>query len=219
MKTSILAIGDEVIIGKTVNTNAAYLAKELDLLGFELMRHATCRDDQLSITNTLDYLFQASNLVITIGGLGPTADDLTKEAIAAYFGVPLSFYPQQLETIEGYFKRTGSRMPPTNRKQAYFIEGSLILPNGNGTAPGMIYEQEAKTIVVLPGPPHELIPMFRKEVYPYLLGMKHSDHEVKTYRLMDIGESAMEDLIGDFYERYAVLKIAPYASIGQIDVQ
>lgn len=217
MDVAILAIGDEVVQGKTINTNASYLAKTLESINMRVIKHMACLDDRSSIIDSLGVLYQSANVVITIGGLGPTIDDLSKEAVAEFFDKSLVIYPQVVDKIHSYFTRQGLSMPESNMKQAYFIEGSKILNNSNGTAPGMIYESGGKIVVVLPGPPKELIPMFEKEALPYLKSIRKTFHVSQKFRLMNIGESHVDELLSTFYDKYSCLKIAPYASVGQID--
>lgn len=217
MKLSILAIGDEVINGKTINTNAAYLAKELEVFNVRINHHLSCIDDEQAIVDSLNYLYKHSDIVITTGGLGPTVDDLTKESAAKYFNQELLYHEDVYQIIEGYFSKLNLTMPITNKKQAYFIKGSKIIENNNGTAPGMIYEQGKQILIVLPGPPKELIPMFKDTVVPYLQSKLGEHPYVKKYRLMNIGESHVEEQIGFLYHQFPKLKIAPYASIGSID--
>lgn len=219
MKVSILAVGNEVVEGKTVNTNATYLAKQLEIYGFSIISHLAVVDDPKAIKQGLADLYRFADIVITIGGLGPTIDDLTKETVADYFNAKMELNQDVLSWLEDLFAKRELRMPKTNLKQAYFIPGSQIIPNEQGTAPGMIYEQDGRVVIVLPGPPSELIPMFESTVLPYLLEKYEKDqyYAVKHYRLMNIGESHIEEIIEPLYKAYPNLKIAPYASIGVVD--
>jgi nicotinamide-nucleotide amidase len=217
MNLSILAIGDEVVKGKTINTNAAYLARALETYHINIRKQLACIDDQSEIMRALEYLYQDSDIVITSGGLGPTIDDITKESIGCYFDEELVLNEDILKTIEGYFSHLKTGMPKTNIKQAYFLKGSTVIPNNNGTAPGMIYEKEGKMIIVLPGPPKELHPMFENTIIPFLNDLVGETHLIKKYRIMNIGESHIDEIIGTIYQKYEALKIAPYASVGHVD--
>lgn len=218
MKVAILAIGDEVVCGRTVNTNAAYLSKILESNHFRVVKHLTCLDDMDAIASALDFLYEDAELIFTIGGIGPTDDDLTKEAVAKYFSEELILYPEVVKVIKNYFSRQGLTMPENNRQQAYFIKGSKIIPNENGTAPGMIFEKEDQMIVVLPGPPRELIPMVENTVLPYLKDKENEWVLKEQYRLMNIGESHVMERIGSILDKYSRLKIVTYASVGRIDL-
>jgi nicotinamide-nucleotide amidase len=217
MKISILAIGDEVIKGKSVNTDAAFIATELEKQGIKVVNHMACLDECQEITKALHYLLEETDVVITSGGLGPTIDDITKECVAQFFNEELELYPEVLEIIKNLFEKRNMSMPLTNKKQALFIKGSTVIPNHNGSAPGMIYEKNGKTVIVLPGPPNELNPMFINDVLPYLMKDFSDNNLIKHYRLMNIGESHVDEIIGFMYEKYSDLKIAPYAGIGHID--
>lgn len=217
MKVSILTIGDEVINGKIINTNASFIARILEVNHFEVERHLAVKDDKTEIIKALEILYQNSDIVITTGGLGPTIDDLTKEASSSYFNEELIYFPEVYKTIEAYFSASKRKMPENNKKQAYFIEGSIVVDNNYGTAPGMIYEKLGKTIINLPGPPQELEPMLNETVVPFLRKKINVKGLKKEYRLMNIGESLAESLITSLYDNYPNVKIAPYASVGVID--
>lgn len=217
MKVAILTIGDEVIIGKTVNTNASYVAKVLESNHFIVTNHLAVRDIYQEITDALDYLYKDASVVITTGGLGPTVDDLTKEVCAKYFKEEMILSLEELEKIKGYFHSLNVNMTDNNIKQAYFIKDSFIIKNDNGTAPGMIFEKNQKMVINLPGPPKELEPMINDIVIPYLKNMENVGILEKRFRLMNIGESQAETLIKSLYEKYPTIKVSPYASVGVVD--
>lgn len=217
MDVAILAIGDEVVSGKTINTNAAYLAKALFKHNYFVVTHLACPDRIPDIMNALSFLYRSVDLVITIGGIGPTADDVTKEAVSRYFQEDLVLYPDILEAITAYFARRGQVMPPNNRKQAYFPQNAVIIPNENGTAPGMIYEKMGKTIIVLPGPERELIPMVETTVLPYL-GKKQTGFYLKReFRFMNIGESRLMESLQPIIDCFPSLKMVSYVKESGID--
>ncbi|QVK18134.1 competence/damage-inducible protein A [Mycoplasmatota bacterium] len=217
MKVAILTIGDEVVSGKIVNTNASYLAKILETNQLIVSRHLAVRDETEEILNGLSYLYQNANVVITTGGLGPTVDDLTKEVCATYFHEEMVLYPHELDHLKSIYEKMNRKMPDINIKQAHFIKNSTVIRNNNGTAPGMIYENKEKVIINLPGPPKELEPMLIDEVIPYLKNKINGEVLKKQYRLMHIGESNAETMIKPLYQKYPNIKIAPYASVGTID--
>ena len=168
MKCELISVGTEILLGDIVNTNAQYLARRLADNGISVMFQHTVGDNEQRLLDTLDLAFQKSDMVITTGGLGPTPDDLTKEVCAGYFGIPLVEDKKSLSKIKDYFKSKKLTMPSSNRKQALMPKDSIILENKNGTAPGCIMEKDGKIIIVLPGPPGEMKPMFEDGVVPYI---------------------------------------------------
>ena len=217
MNIGILSIGDEVVMGKTINTNASYLAKKLQEKHFKITEHLCIRDERKDILSALFYLYRNAQVLITTGGLGPSQDDITKEVVAEFFNEQLMLNQSVIDQIKHMFMMQKQEMPVTNIKQAYFIEDSLIVENHNGTAPGMIYEKEGRIIILLPGPPNELEPMFESDVLPYLINRYQLQSLEKKYRLMNIGESKAEVLLESLYQQYPQFKIAPYASVGVVD--
>ena len=167
----ILCVGTELLLGDIVNTNAAYIARKLAMLGIDVYHQSVVGDNPKRLADALADAFSRADLVILSGGLGPTYDDLTKETVAAYFGRKLVRDESVLAEIERYFAaRYGdvSKMTPNNRKQADIPEGARVLSNPNGTAPGILIEVDGKTAILLPGPPRELEPMMDDQVVPYL---------------------------------------------------
>lgn len=210
MKCELISVGTEILLGDIVNTNAQYLARRLADSGISVMFQHTVGDNEKRLLDTLDLAFEKSDMVITTGGLGPTPDDLTKEVCAGYFGIPLVEDKKSLSKIEDYFKSKKLTMPPSNSKQALMPKDSIILENKNGTAPGCIMEKNGKIIIVLPGPPGEMKPMFEDGVMPYL--QKYTDGIIKSHniRTFGIGESAMAQKVGDLLDS-SNPTVAPYA--------
>lgn len=163
---SILTIGAELLKGTVLNTNAKFLAAELTRLGFEVIEQVSCPDGLEDIRRSLHKAFTSADLVILSGGLGPTPDDLTRDALAAYFAVPLKFSKKQFSFIQGYYRKRGKKVPPMVRKEAMFPEGSVPLFNHYGIALGFYIERAGKMAVVLPGVPAELENMFHDLVVP-----------------------------------------------------
>ncbi len=213
MNTTIISIGNELLSGQTVNTNLAYLAKNLKPLGIEVSKAITIKDSKQAIFDALDAV--DTKLVIFTGGLGPTHDDITKETVCEYFGLTLVEHPEILNQIQAYFKRLNRDMKPTNRKQAFFPKTATILNNDFGTAPGMIVTAQDKTIALLPGPPSELKPM-SKYMIEHLKAFIEKPLIQRGYRLVGIGESDIENAMQDFYETHNEVDIAPYASLGEV---
>ncbi|MBU3229218.1 competence/damage-inducible protein A [Clostridium algidicarnis] len=212
MKAEIIAVGTELLLGDILNTNAQFLSKELAILGIEVYHQTVIGDNGERLLEAFDEAFKRCDVVITSGGLGPTKDDITKEMAAKYLGKELILNEEELKNIEKYFNKTGKKMTENNRKQAYFPKDDIILKNNNGTAPGAIMKGEnGGIIIVLPGPPKELIPMFKESVVPYLRNTTDSTLYSKVLRLFGIGESTMEDEIKDILESQTNPTVAPYA--------
>jgi nicotinamide-nucleotide amidase len=200
MNCEIVTIGSELLLGQIIDTNASYLARELNLIGLNISFHTTVGDAYTQIKDVLSQAVDRSDLVITTGGIGPTEDDLTREVIADVVGVPLAFKQELMDQIESMFKRSGFRMPENNRKQAFIPDGAIPIPNKVGTAPGFIAEKGSKVIIALPGVPKELKYLIRKEVVPYLKKRFHLDQAMITSRVLKvtgIGESKVDSRIHD----------------------
>lgn len=202
MNAVLLTVGDELLIGQVVNTNAAWLGEHLDALGVDVVRTVTVGDEIEAITSELQRSFEAAELVIVTGGLGPTHDDVTKEAVAAFFGTELEFHPDIFERVRERLTRKGRTVPESNRTQAMVPRGFEVLPNPVGSAPGLWYADEAgpkeRLIVVLPGVPYEMKHLMLNEALPRL--REHKGLRVITHRTLltaGIGESHLQDLIGD----------------------
>ncbi len=213
MQGTIVSIGNELLIGKTINTNLSIIAKTLYAMGIEVNQALCVKDDLKSIHQTLSRI--DDDFIIITGGLGPTPDDLTKEAVCAFYGLELTLHQQSLTRIEEAFKSMHKPMDKSNLKQAYFPSSAIVLNNDNGTAPGAIFQVGKQTIVLLPGPPTELMPML-EPVKAYLLD--HLDYEVfhGGYLVVGVGESEMEHRLDGFYDAHQNVIIAPYAGLGEI---
>lgn len=214
MNCELISVGTEILLGDILNTNARFLSKELAALGISLMYQTTVGDNEERLKACLDLAFSRADTVILTGGLGPTPDDLTKEVCADYFGKRLIMREDILEEIKSYFYGKGLRMPESNAKQALVPEDSTVLLNENGTAPGFIMENKGRKIIILPGPPREMEPMFRRQVIPYI--KKFSDSVIKshTVRTFGIGESAMSERVAYLLEKDNPT-VAPYAKDGE----
>ena len=212
MNFEIMAVGTELLLGDVVNTNAAWLAKELAALGINVYRHTTVGDNMGRLQDAYREAFSRSDAVIVTGGLGPTADDITKEAAAVYFGLKMELHQESLDTIEEFFSRVGHVMTENNVKQAVFPVGAKILDNPNGTAPGCIIEHDGKTCIMLPGPPREMKGMYNRHIKGYLGAFSDGVLVSRTLKLVGIGESAMEEKVADILENQTNPTIAPYAT-------
>ncbi|MFW5893380.1 MAG: competence/damage-inducible protein A [Bacillota bacterium] len=213
MQAAIISVGDELLMGKTVNTNQATISRELKGLGIETAYAVSVRDKKDSIRRALEK--SREDVLVLTGGLGPTRDDLTKEVVAEHYGLELVENKHALATIQGYFERTGRKMSDTNLKQAYFPKDAIVLDNAFGTAPGMILHVDRQWVILLPGPPHEMRPMFQ-DVKRHLSKLGTKPISRKGLRVISIGESEMEERLAPLYERHREVNIAPYAEVGEL---
>ncbi len=201
MKADIVSIGTELLMGELVDTNSAWLAARLPPIGIELQRITHARDDLDALTDVLRQAWERSELVLTTGGLGPTDDDLTREAIAALLGETLYVDAESLERLRETFRRRGlSTMPEVNVKQANLVPSARSIPNYNGTAPGWWVERGGRVIVAMPGPPGEMHPMWESHVLPLL--RDRSDGSViltRSLKTHGLGESAINELIAPLF--------------------
>ncbi|NLM21642.1 MAG: competence/damage-inducible protein A [Peptococcaceae bacterium] len=219
MNAEILAVGTELLMGQIVNSNAQYISKRLQDIGVNVYYHSVVGDNPTRLRGALNIALQRSDLVIMTGGLGPTQDDLTKETVAEIVGRKLVLHTETLEDIEALFRRADWTMTDNNRKQAYFPEGSIVMKNSHGTAPGCIMETDGKILIMLPGPPSEMKPMFEQSVLPYL-EQKSPYKIVSTYlNIFGIGESAVENMLMDLIVQQKDTTIATYATDGQVTVR
>ena len=167
MVVELISVGTEILLGNIVNTNASYLAKKCALLGLSLYHQTVVGDNEERLWQTLRAAMERSDVVILSGGLGPTKDDLTKETAAKVLGLQLREHKHTRKRIEEYFKNSHVKIITDNNwKQALVPEGAVVVDNENGTAPGLIIEQEGSSVILLPGPPNELVPMFEKDIFP-----------------------------------------------------
>lgn len=216
MKVEIIAVGTEVLMGDIVNTNAQYIARMLSMLGLGTYYHSAVGDNAERLKEMLRIGFQRADIIITTGGLGPTKDDLTKEVAAEFFNKEMILDCQTLEGIELFFKKLGRPLTDNNKKQAYFPKGSEIIPNPNGTAPGCLIEEDGKVLIMLPGPPREMKPMFQNSITPYLSKYAAGILVSTIIRMFGIGESSMEQLIEDIIQNQSNPTLAPYAKEGEL---
>ena len=203
MKAEIVAVGTELLLGQIVDTNSAHIAQQLTTVGLDLHFKSTVGDNLERIKGTLETALRRSDFIITTGGIGPTLDDLTREAVAEALNKPLLFQPHPFEQISDYFTRVGRPASPNNRKQAYIPEGAIPIENPVGTAPGFIAEQDGKAIISIPGVPHEMRYFMEHSVLPYLrrkLGIREVIVS-RVLKLFGIGESVVDERIKDLIEQ------------------
>lgn len=201
MKAEIIATGTEILLGQTLNTSAHYLTGKLSELGIEVDYHTTVGDNKERLETVIRQGIERSDLLVITGGTGPTVDDLSKDLVAKVLGLKMVLDPASLEKIRHFFSLRGTNMPDTEKKQAYFPEGARILPNNHGTAPGAIVQKQNKTIVILPGPPSEMQPMFDDFVWPVIERRAQEDTNrmhVRVIKVVGLGESDVEEKLQDF---------------------
>lgn len=198
MRAQILSIGSELILGHLTDTNATFLAQQLAALGIDLTLVTQVGDDLPLLVSVMDRASRDADVVVCSGGVGPTADDLTREAIAQVFGEQPSVDPQLLETIRAFFRARGVDMPERNSKQAWLIPSAEAIPNPVGTAPGCFAAKDGRTIVAMPGVPREMHRMWAEQVAPRLTRlMTGQSVSSTTLKTIGIGESAAEQLLED----------------------
>ncbi len=218
MTVEIICVGTEILLGNIVNTNAAFLAERLAYLGLTCYYQSVVGDNAKRLSQTIRTAVDRSDLVILSGGLGPTEDDLTKETAAAVFDLPLVEDPVSKEHIVTFFKTRNRTIADNNWKQAMIPKGSIALENENGTAPGIIMEKDGKTMILLPGPPNELRPMFLNQVEPYLLKQRNASICSQMVKMCGIGESDAETAILDLTASTNPT-VATYAKTGEVHIR
>lgn len=211
MKAELISIGTELLLGDIVNTNAQFLAKELAYLGIDVYHQCVIGDNEERVLMAFEEAFNRCDIIITTGGLGPTQDDLTKELGAKYFNKKMVFHEPSLDWIKKYLAIDDEEILEANKNQAYFPEGSIILPNEKGTAPGAIISEKNKTLIILPGPPKEMKVMFKNHVVKYLSNLTGEIIKSKTLRIFGIGESLMAKKVNDIIQGSTNPTVAPYA--------
>lgn len=201
-------------MGDILNTDAQFLSIELARLGISVIHQSTVGDNRERLLAQLKEAADRSDIIILSGGLGPTPDDLTKEVCCEFFGKKMFLHEPTVEKIKTYFSTKGMKMAQNNLKQAMLPKDCVIFPNDNGTAPGMAIEKDGVHILVLPGPPRELKPMFRNCAVPYL--MQFSDRIIVSHniRTFGIGESLMAERVNDLFDAENPT-VAPYAKDGE----
>lgn len=216
----LLTIGDELLLGLTTNSHLAFFGQQLGRRGVTLQRSVTVTDDAEAIARQFRETWPRSDVVFTTGGLGPTCDDRTREVLAAVLGQKLVFDPTIEHAIQERFAAFGRKMTPNNLKQAYRFERCEVLPNPNGTAPGLWVEQDGRVLCMLPGPPNEMQPMLLDQIFPKLakMGLLLEREAYVQIRTAGVGESALETKLQPIFDRYGdSLNVAYCAHLGMVD--
>lgn len=219
MICEIVSVGTEVVTGDIIDTNAPFIAKELSAVGVNTVYRSAVCDDMDLMCDVLEIAKKRAELIITIGGLGPTYDDITRNAVAKINNKKL-YHSEEVEaTIKEFFDKLGRTMMPNNLLQAKIIEDATVVENPNGTAPGMILENEGKIFILLPGPPNELIPMVQEQIKPYLATKNDGYIAEKTIKIFGLGESYVESVLYDLMTQTKNPIIAPYAKLGEVHIK
>jgi nicotinamide-nucleotide amidase len=221
LRADLLAVGTELTLGETTDTTIGDLARSLVAHGVTVLRVANLPDDLPVVVGALRDALGRADLVVTTGGLGPTPDDLTREAVAELCGEQVAVDPPTLAWLEGLWARRGQPFPSVNVKQAWRIPSAVMLANPNGTAPGWWVDRpDGRVIVTLPGPPREMRPMWEDEVLPLLAARGvGADSDVRTLRLTGVGESVVAEQLGDTLLRATNPVVATYARQEAVDVR
>ena len=219
MTVEIICVGTEILMGNIVNTNAAFLAENCAALGLSNYFQTVVGDNEERLTWAIETAMSRSDIVLLSGGLGPTEDDLTKEVAAKVTGRKLIEDKASRKAIEDFFARRGGKPTENNWKQALVPEGAMPIPNPNGTAPGILIEEKKCTLILMPGPPVELRPMFENSVAPYLRGRSKTALYSRTVKICGVGESKVETMIKDLVDAQTNPTIATYAKIGEVHVR
>ncbi|KIL47786.1 competence/damage-inducible protein A [Jeotgalibacillus campisalis] len=220
MNAEIIAVGSELLLGQIANTNAQFISQKLAEAGIDVYRHSVVGDNQSRLLAEISAAQDRAELIILTGGLGPTKDDLTKETVAQFLGKKLVMHDESLHFIEQYFKNANKAMTANNQKQALIVEGSDVLVNHHGMAPGMILNSQGTILVLLPGPPREMKPMLQTSVIPRLLKLRKGEPVIsRVLRYFGIGEAELEDRIEHLIHKQINPTIAPLASDGEVTLR
>ena len=218
MIAEILSIGTELLMGQVTNTDASYLARQMSHLGISMYHQTTVGDNPARVQEALKLALSRADVVITTGGLGPTEDDLTKEMVAQYFGLPMVRDEAALAHLTEIMTAGGRKMTENSLKQADFPQGAIIMENLRGTAPGCIVEQDGKIVAVLPGPPYELTDMFERQLGPYLQKKSGMHLTSRFLRTIGIGEPMVETMLKDLFHSENPT-LALYCGAGEVQAR
>ncbi len=210
----ILSVGTEILLGDILNTNSRYLSSELAKSGISVLRHTTVGDNAERLAAALKTALERSDIVIATGGLGPTQDDITRDVCCEVMGFDLELDMAIADKIRAYFNSKSLEMPESNLRQAYVPVGGTVFENNHGTAPGLGLKKNGKCVVILPGPPYEMAPMYHESVVPFLAEYCDGAIVSHTIRTMGIGESAMAEIVDDLLQNQNPT-VAPYAKKGE----
>ncbi len=215
MTAEIIAVGTELLLGETTNTDARFVAEKLSEMGISVYHHTVVGDNPERLRRVLEIACARADIIVSIGGLGPTVDDLTKETIASFFGKALYLDEASLSRIEAHFQKVGRTMTENNVKQAMLPEGCTVFANDWGTAPGCAFYARGRHVLMLPGPPSECEPMFAACGVRYLAALSGGVIASHYIRVFGMGESMVETKLHDMMRRMTNPTVAPYAKTGE----
>ena len=219
MNAEIIAVGSEMLTPDKVDTNSLYLTQEFNTLGIEVVAKCIIGDDRARLTTAIRAAWAASELVILTGGLGPTEDDVTRDAVAAALNIGMTANPAAWDTILNRFQKFGRTPTENNRRQTLILDGAEMLLNPNGTAPGQWFQRDGRVLVLLPGPLRELKPMVKADIIPRLVALLPPQViRTRWYRVALMGESDLDHLIAPIYTKYTNPATTILAAAGDIDV-
>ncbi|HXB55745.1 MAG TPA: competence/damage-inducible protein A [Vicinamibacteria bacterium] len=219
LRAEILAVGSELLTPLRSDTNALYLTERLRELGVEVGSRVTVADDAALLESAFRAALARADIVIATGGLGPTEDDLTREAAAAALGRGLHRDPRLLEMLKERFRRYLREMAPVNEKQADVIEGAIVLPNPRGTAPGQRVESGARVLILLPGPPTEMEPMFEEQVSPLIRDRAGGTVlRTRVLKIASMSESDVEQAVAPVYKSFTNPRTTILGGPGQVEL-
>ncbi len=218
MNAEIIAVGTELLIGQIANTNAQYISQRLAEVGVNVYYHSVVGDNRNRMIETIKLALLRSDLIVITGGLGPTQDDITKEVAAEIIGLPLVLHKESEERIKEFFKKINRPMVESNKKQALIPDGTIVIPNNNGMAPGSIINFNSKTIVLLPGPPKEMKPMCDYFISNDLID-SNGVIKSKYIKIFGLGEATLEKKILDLIKDQSNPTIATYCNDGEVTLR
>ncbi len=221
MKAEIIGIGTEILLGKIVNTNSAYLSKKLAEAGIDCYFHTTVGDNQNRLFSALEQALSRADIIITTGGLGPTVDDITLDIVSRVLTSPLVYKKEIANLINTHFKRRRIKMPKDNLRQAYIPKNAKWFKNSAGTAPGILAKTGKKTLIALPGPPREMQPMFEQYILPFIKKSLNSKYVIisRTLKTTGLAESQLHEKIKSFLEISGSVTVGIYAHPSQVDLK
>lgn len=220
MTLELISVGTEILMGNIINSNTQFLAEKCAMLGFDMFYQVTVGDNYDRMMSVVRTALDRSDIVILTGGLGPTEDDLTKEVCAQVMGMPLVEDAHTREHLMSFFKNNiYKEIPENNWKMATVPQGAMVLDNSNGMAPGLVLEKDGKTVILLPGPPGELYPMFTHQVFPYLQKKQNAVLVSRMVKICGYGESQVEDMILDLIDAQTNPTIATYAKTAEVHLR
>ena len=221
MQAEIVSVGSELLLGQIVDTNSAVIARHFAAIGLDLYYKTTVGDNLGRLSAVLKQALGRSQVVITTGGLGPTADDITREGVAQAVGRELQFSPHLMAGIEAFFRARGFTLSPSNRRQAFIPQGAIPIENPVGTAPCFIVEVAERSLITLPGVPREMEHLLVHRMIPYLKERYDLEGRIclRVLRICGLGESRIGELLADFMEKGRNPTVGTLAHLGQVDVR